>query len=282
VFLLRLPIWISWTCYNHRRIRKFTHNVNKARLEHFLRHLTAVKLSSSSHKSRGVVFTPSASDWLPWEITSNSSVTAAKYCQNNMKKLRPSCLIFLSHAETLCGPGRVVGMATGYGLDGPRIHSRWGGGWFSAPVQTGSGAHPNSCMGTASFPGVKSGRGVSLTPHPLLVPWSWKIIAIPLFPLWAVRPVQSLSACRRVHFTLRRHYFIWQLSSHFIHNVSRDSMQLSAPYVISFESMFSIQLQRVYKHNEGNNKRDSCINFYVRDCLYTQHFTVIFRFFFSS
>jgi len=27
-------------------------------------------------------------------------------------------------------------------------------------------------MGTGSFPGVKSGRGVTLTPHPLLVPWS--------------------------------------------------------------------------------------------------------------
>ena len=26
--------------------------------------------------------------------------------------------------------------------------------------------------------------------------------AIPLLPLWAVRPVQSLSACTRVHFTL--------------------------------------------------------------------------------
>ena len=44
---------------------------------------------------------------------------------------------------------------------------------FSAPVQTGPGAHPASCtMGTGSFPGVKSGRGVTLTPHPLLVPWS--------------------------------------------------------------------------------------------------------------
>ena len=31
--------------------------------------------------------------------------------------------------------------------------------------------------------------------------WSWKSRAIPLFPLWAVRPVQSLSACKRVHFT---------------------------------------------------------------------------------
>jgi len=56
-------------------------------------------------------------------------------------------------------------------------------------------------MGTGSFPGVKSGRSVTLTPHPLLVPWSWKSRAMPLLPLWAVRPVQSLSACTRVHFT---------------------------------------------------------------------------------
>jgi len=27
-------------------------------------------------------------------------------------------------------------------------------------------------MGTGSFQGVKSGRGVTLTLHPLLVPWS--------------------------------------------------------------------------------------------------------------
>ena len=39
---------------------------------------------------------------------------------------------------------------------------------FSAPVHTGPGAHPVSCtMGTGSFPGVKSGRGVTLTPHSL-------------------------------------------------------------------------------------------------------------------
>jgi len=40
---------------------------------------------------------------------------------------------------------------------------------FSAPVQTGPGAHPASCtMGTGSFLGVKSGRDVTLAPHPLL------------------------------------------------------------------------------------------------------------------
>ena len=38
-------------------------------------------------------------------------------------------------------------------------------------------------MGTGSFPGVKYGRGVLLTTHPLLVPRSWKSSAIPT--LWA-------------------------------------------------------------------------------------------------
>ena len=38
---------------------------------------------------------------------------------------------------------------------------------FSAPVQTGPGAHPASCTtGTGYFQGVNSGRGVTLTPHP--------------------------------------------------------------------------------------------------------------------
>jgi hypothetical protein len=38
---------------------------------------------------------------------------------------------------------------------------------ISAPVQNGPGSRPASCtMGTGSFPGVKSGRGVTLTPQP--------------------------------------------------------------------------------------------------------------------
>jgi hypothetical protein len=99
------------------------------------------------------------------------------------------------------GPGSVVGIATSYGLDGPEIESRWGAK-FSAPVQTDPASNSASCaMGTGSFAGVKSGRGVTLTPHPLLVPWSRKDRAILLFPLWAVQPVQKLSACTRVTFT---------------------------------------------------------------------------------
>jgi hypothetical protein len=95
-----------------------------------------------------------------------------------------------SHSHTR-GPGSVVGIANNYGLDGPGIEFRWEAR-FSAPVQTGPGAHPASCtMGTVFFPWVKSGRGVTLTLHPLLVPWSWRGNAMPLLPLWAVRPVQS-------------------------------------------------------------------------------------------
>ena len=87
-------------------------------------------------------------------------------------------------------------------MDGPGIESRCEAR-FSAPVQTGPGAYPASCtMDTGSFPGVKNGRDVTLTPQPLLVPWSWKSRAIRLLLLWAVRPVQSLSACTRVHITL--------------------------------------------------------------------------------
>jgi hypothetical protein len=72
------------------------------------------------------------------------------------------------------------------------------GARFSVPVQTGPGVHPATCtVGTGSFPGVKRGRGVTLTPHPLLVPWSRKSRDKHLLPLWVVRPVQSLSACIR-------------------------------------------------------------------------------------
>jgi len=116
--------------------------------------------------------------WL--EVSSSSAVhlTSHLFVRNpNVHSLFTSPLAAtLSHFNLahvfIHGPGSVVGIATGYGLDGPGIESRWEAR-FSAPVQIGTGAHPSSCtMGTRSFPGVKSGRGVTLTPHPLLVPWS--------------------------------------------------------------------------------------------------------------
>ena len=64
-----------------------------------------------------------------------------------------------------CGPGSSVGIVTDYGAGRSGIESRWGRDF--PPVQTGPAAHPASCkIGTASFPGVKCGRGVLLTTHP--------------------------------------------------------------------------------------------------------------------
>ena len=81
----------------------------------------------------------------------------------------------------ICGPGSSVGIATDWTVRG----SNPGGARFSA-IQTGPGALPASCtMGTGSFPGVKCGRGMLLTPHPLLAPRSLKSRAIPLPTLWA-------------------------------------------------------------------------------------------------
>ena len=59
-----------------------------------------------------------------------------------------------------------VGIATGYGLDRLEIESRWGAR-FSAPFQTGPGAHPASyTMGTGSFPGGKTAGAWCWPPTP--------------------------------------------------------------------------------------------------------------------
>jgi len=71
------------------------------------------------------------------------------------------------HYDRFRGPGSSVGIATGYVLVGPGIESRWGGARFSAPVQTGPGAHPASCTkDTGSFPGGKERPGRDADPSP--------------------------------------------------------------------------------------------------------------------
>jgi hypothetical protein len=74
-----------------------------------------------------------------------------------------------------------VGIATELqaGRSGDRIPVE---GEVFAPVQTGPGAHPASCiMCIGSFPGLESGRGVKLTPHPLLVPRSKNRVELYLY-----------------------------------------------------------------------------------------------------
>jgi hypothetical protein len=65
-----------------------------------------------------------------------------------------------------CGPGGSVSIAIDYGLDSPRIESRWGAR-FSAPVQTGLGAPPSLLYdGYRVFPGgkVRPGRAADHSP----------------------------------------------------------------------------------------------------------------------
>jgi hypothetical protein len=81
------------------------------------------------------------------------------------------------------------------------------GARFSAPVQTGPGAHPASCTtGTGSFPGVKSGRGVKLTHHsPSSAVGHWIVklyLYSPYGPYGLYRASVSVLGCTLPYFTL--------------------------------------------------------------------------------
>jgi len=65
----------------------------------------------------------------------------------------------------MCGPVSSVGIATELRAGRSGIESRWGRDF--PPVQTGPGAHADSCnMGTGSFPGLKvrPGRAADHSP----------------------------------------------------------------------------------------------------------------------
>ena len=82
-------------------------------------------------------------------------------------------MAFSLHCITrLHGPGSVDGIATGYGLDGPGIETRCrrDSPHLSRPALASIQPPVQWVPGISLW--VKSGRGVTLTPHPLLVPWS--------------------------------------------------------------------------------------------------------------
>ena len=61
-----------------------------------------------------------------------------------------------SSSSSVVGRDGAVGIATRYGLDSPGIESQWGQD-FSAPNQTGPGAHPASyTMGIGSLSCLKA------------------------------------------------------------------------------------------------------------------------------
>jgi hypothetical protein len=104
-----------------------------------------------------------------------------------------SCKFKLTHILDI-GRNSSVGTATGYGLDG-------GGEIFRTCPDRPWGPPNNLYNGYRVFSGGKERPGGESDSSPLLVPCSRKSRAIPLLPLCAKRPTQSLSTCTRVHFT---------------------------------------------------------------------------------
>jgi hypothetical protein len=71
------------------------------------------------------------------------------------------------HAEIQkCGPGSVVGIATGYGLDGPGIESYWGGEIFRICPDQPWGPPTLLYNGYRVFPGGKERPGHDTDPSP--------------------------------------------------------------------------------------------------------------------
>jgi hypothetical protein len=98
------------------------------------------------------------------------------------------------------------------------------GARFSAPVQTGPGAHPASCtMSTGSLPRVKRpGHGVDYPPH--LVPRLKKEYSYISTPLW------SLVACSRVNFTFLPLCVYWWCTKSLKFHLVRPAKRLENPW----------------------------------------------------
>jgi hypothetical protein len=110
-----------------------------------------------------------------------------------------------------------VGIATSYGLDGPGIETRWGRDFLhlSRP------ALGPTQLRVQWVPGLSRGKERperDADPSPLSSAIDHESRAIPLLPLWAVRPVQSLSACTRVHFYL---FYLLYVPGMFIRDLMR-------------------------------------------------------------
>jgi hypothetical protein len=99
---------------------------------------------------------------------------------------------FKRRLKSICGSGSIVGIATGYGLDGPGIESRWGEIFRTCPDRPW-GPHSLLYNGYRVFPGGRKWPGRDTDPSPLLVPrFRKKCRAIPLLTL------RVFVACGRV------------------------------------------------------------------------------------
>jgi hypothetical protein len=85
-----------------------------------------------------------------------------RICNNWFEK----CSLLITQVSFLSRPGSVVGIATGYGLDGPGIESRWGEVFRTCPDRPW-GPPGLLCKGYRVFPGGKKRPGRDAdTSHP--------------------------------------------------------------------------------------------------------------------
>jgi len=148
-------------------------------------HLTAI-LSTAKLSVVSTMFDVMAethSDYVPRAPCPHRNSRLRRPMYWSQQRYTHSCIYCLTVCR-IVGPVAQSLYRLSYRAGRSGIESRWGRDF--PPVQTGPGTHPASCkMGTGSFSGVKYGRSVLLTTHPLLVPRSWKSTAIPLPTLWA-------------------------------------------------------------------------------------------------
>jgi hypothetical protein len=135
-------------------------------------------------------------------------------------------------------PGSSDGKATDYGLEGPEIESQWGRD--IPPFQTGPVTHPASCtMSTGFFPGVKCGRGVLLTPHPLLESRSWKNSSMPLPLLDHNQVCSGVTLPLTFHSNITFYFIHWpHLLLFHINSNNREASSCSRAHVVSRAKKF--------------------------------------------
>jgi len=100
--------------------------------------------------------------------------------------------IFRSKYPSNCGPGSVVCIATGYGLDGPGIESRCG---LDFPHMSRPALWPTQppVQWVPGLPGGKERPGRDADPSPLLVPWG-RTVELYLYSLYGPYGLYRASA----------------------------------------------------------------------------------------
>jgi len=88
-------------------------------------------LKVSAVKNKYYIKNTAATLWLLWELKYSESTRLA-VSHSISEILYCDCALIITYLNfsiniyEICGPGSVVSIATGYGLDGPGMESRWG------------------------------------------------------------------------------------------------------------------------------------------------------------